>query len=143
MQGAVQFVFVGGMACCLFLTGCGGPTGPKTVPASGSVTYKGEKIKVGTVSFAPKDAKVGRAATAEIKDGAYQTVGGQGLMTGEYKITVTGFKRPLYEIDPKDLKSQAENNAVPKKYTDLKTTDLTVTVSDKDGSIKKDLELKD
>ena len=144
MNKAFQLLILAGSAyCCLILSGCGEASGPKTISASGSVSYKGDKIRVGTVTFAPADPAKAQATMAEINEGTYRTAPGHGLMVGEYKVVVTGLKRPMREIDPKDSKAQAENYAVPKKYTDVKTTDLTVTVTANDSSIKKDLDLKD
>ncbi len=65
-------------------------------------------------------------------------------MVGEYKVTVQALKNSVAELDPKDAAKQGiDNNAVPKKYMDLKTTDLEVTISDGDKEIKQDFELTD
>lgn len=143
MQRTSQLAVAFGISSCLLLSGCGGPTGPKTIPASGTISFNGEKIALGTIAFSPEDPSQAQATMAEINDGLYQTAPGQGLMVGEYKVVVTGFKCRPGEIDPKDLKAQEENSVVPKKYTRLESTDLTVTVTDGDKSIKTDFDLTD
>lgn len=134
------------VAANLTIAGCGGGAkGPATVPASGTVTYKGEPVKMGSLTFAPTDANV-RAAQAQIVDGRYKTEPGQGLMVGNYKIVIQSMKQSLAEFEANKSSSKKnpdDNLAVPKKYTNLKTTDLMVTVNEIDRSIKEDFDLKD
>lgn len=138
-------VWLFGISLLMMCVGCsGGATGPKTIPASGKVTYKGEPVKSGSLAFAPADPKTSRATQAIIVEGEYKTEPGKGLMVGEYKVTVQALKNSVAELDPKDAAKQGiDNNAVPKKYMDLKTTDLEVTISDGDKEIKQDFELTD
>lgn len=57
---------------CLFIAGCGGPTGPvrKYADVSGKVSYKGVPLKMGTVMFQPAS---GPFASGTIQpDGTYR-----------------------------------------------------------------------
>jgi hypothetical protein len=123
--------------------GCGSsaPDRPATVPVKGKVTYKGQPVTKGTVSFQPDQ---GSPATAEIQpDGTYSLSTfqpGDGAVPGHYRVgiiantadpTMIPGSTPGYK-PPKDL--------VPKKYNDPMTSGLEATVS-KDGK-DVDLDLK-
>jgi hypothetical protein len=129
------------------IAGCSGGTGVKTIPASGSVTYKGQPVASGTVTFSPVDAKATAATSAPISKGRYQTAKGLGLTAGDYKVVVTAYKDTGVLNETKDKsapsKSSEDNFAVPKKYTSYKTTDLELKVSPKESSVSKNFELKD
>lgn len=138
-------------ACCLalaLLPGCGGgPPGPKTIPVYGVVTYNSKPVSSGEITFAPVDAK-GQPTLATIgSDGSFTAKFSEakpGLVAGDYKLVITSYKVPLAQIPPPQLAKMGDTNlAVPKKYTDLKTTPLTLSVTEKDGSKKLDLKLED
>jgi hypothetical protein len=72
------------------LAGCSRAT---TFDVSGSVTWKGAPVPVGRVIIEP-DAEKGNTGTqtqGRIKDGRYQTVPGQGAISGPVIVTVAGF----------------------------------------------------
>ena len=50
----------------VLVAGCGGSSGPRTIPASGKITYKGEPLDAGTVTFSPIDPKAAVATSAQI-----------------------------------------------------------------------------
>jgi hemoglobin len=82
---------------------------------SGKVTHNGKPLTDGTVQLRGPD---GKGYSAKVKaDGTYEL---KGIKAGEYKVTVEG-------------------TDVPKKYSDVKTTPLAVTVSDKAGTYNLDL----
>jgi hypothetical protein len=136
------------LALCLSATlgglvlGCGDgeDAHPATVPVQGKVTYKGEPVPKGTITFQPDG---GRPAVGEIQpDGTYQlsTFGDKdGAIPGPHKVMIianTGDptkmpSSPGYVV-PKDL--------VPKKYADLKTSGLEITVSKDKTAYNFDLE---
>jgi hemoglobin len=84
------------------------PENKKPEPAatiSGKVTFKGQALKEGTVRLHGVDVK---GYSAAIKgDGSYEL---KGVKAGEYKVTV-------------------DNPDIPKKYSDPKTSGLTLTVT--------------
>jgi hypothetical protein len=122
--------------------GCGPsePPTPPTVPVRGKVTYQGQPVPKGTVTYQPTS---GRPASGEIQpDGTYQlsTFGSKdGAVAGTYKIIIIANSgdpskmpsTPGY-VPPKDL--------VPKKYSSLETSGLEMTVSEDKTSY--DLDLK-
>ncbi len=78
------------------LAGCGPGHGMTLGRVQGKVTYKGEPVKFGTVSFVPDASKGsdGPIATGTIKsDGTYilsTDEGGDGALVGHHKISVVG-----------------------------------------------------
>ena len=64
-------------ALCALLAGCGGPATYKVV---GAVTWKGEEVKDGQITFLPADKNV-HAATAKIVNGRYEARVPVGRMT--------------------------------------------------------------
>jgi hypothetical protein len=78
------------------LAGCGPGHGMTLGRVQGKVTYKGEPLKYGTVSFVPDASKgnSGPIATGSIKeDGTYilsTDEGGDGALVGHHKISIIG-----------------------------------------------------
>ena len=77
----------------LFATvGCG-ESGPKLVPISGTVTFKGAPVPAGYISFTPPPGG-GAVRVIQIKDGKYDSaemVGGKGVHPGNNTVLVAGF----------------------------------------------------
>lgn len=114
----------------LMALGCGsGSEFPETLPVSGKVTYKGQPVPKGTITFQPDQ---GQVATAPIQpDGSYQLstfAPNDGALPGHHKVMVLANdgadnmmpgSSPGYKT-PKDL--------VPKKYSSLATSGLAADV---------------
>ncbi len=73
----------------LCLTGCGGGTGYQV---SGKVTYKGQPVPKGYITFAPDGSKgnKGPGGLAMIVNGDYRTEAGKGVVGGAYQIRIIG-----------------------------------------------------
>ena len=111
--------------------GCGvKPEHPETVPVQGKVTYMGQAVTKGTVTF---QSDGGQAATGEIQsDGTYRLstfAEKDGALPGHHNVmiiandadpTLMPGSSPGYK-PPKDL--------VPKKYNQLETSGLEAVVS--------------
>jgi len=122
--------------------GCGSKSErPETLPVQGKVTYKGQPVPKGTVTF---QSDSGQTATGEIQsDGTYKLstfAEGDGALPGHHKVmiiandadpTLMPGSSPGYK-PPKDL--------VPKKYEKLETSGLQADVTKDKSSI--DFELK-
>ena len=142
-----RFVLLAALAL-LPLAGCGGPAGPKTVAVTGEVTYAGKAIKDAAILFAPVDLAKSQPGTATSdNDGRYVAITNNnlsGLMPGDYKVSVVAYKVPLQNIPPVELSKMGDSNlAVPKKYHDVSTSGLTVTIDPKVSSETFDLTLTD
>jgi len=82
------------MACLLGLvSGCGSPSGPVRYAVSGQVTFREMPVPVGEIIFRP-DAEAGNegpGSVATIRDGAYATDSGKGVVGGPYIVELVGF----------------------------------------------------
>jgi hypothetical protein len=110
---------------CIFAAGCS--SGPAKGEVHGKVTFKGQPVKDGIVTFL--NPKEGGAAEAAIgADGSYAVRGG--VAVGEYVVEI----KPLMEIkdtDPgKSPPAPVEKPApdIPKKYRMQGTTPLRAAV---------------
>ena len=86
--------------------GCGDDTGlAKRYPVSGTVTYKGQPVEKGRISFIPATPE-GRSAAGQVEGGRYSLTTmspGDGAIPGKYKVTVLA-----QEIDDSELKAIAK-----------------------------------
>jgi hypothetical protein len=123
------------------LAGCGwGET--LGVGVSGMVTYKGQPIKEGTISFIPMSGTNGPNGGANIDEGRYAIPRGAGLAPGKYRVEIRAFEetgketakntqqsqmfgRPISEFtkDPKAVEQLAKlkaerKNVIPSRYND-------------------------
>ncbi len=108
---AIMFWVGSGLLIAGSLTGCG-PGGPEMARVSGTVSYQGEPLSKGSISFVSTEP--GRPnASGPIVDGSYtlQTrEPNDGAELGEYKIAIT-------DIDP-----DAANTALPGEPIELVST---------------------
>ncbi len=150
----------------LYVLGCSGDDGLGTrYPVSGKVTYKGEPVAKGRISFVPKE-KGGHAATGTIENGTFPSLtsltAGDGALPGDYKVGID-----THEIDeaaakeegeklakkhgmsnlaqlPPEVQAQALRKAkssIPVKYSNPDKSDLPAKVEAKSNSFV--FELKD
>ena len=107
------------------LSGCGGSSGPTLVQLSGTILFEGRPIPPGTLTFIPKEGE-GPTATGLIADAGHFTVSthrsGDGITPGTYRIRVESWETPPTMGGP------PAKSAVPAKYTNMNTTDLTLNV---------------
>lgn len=78
----------------MVIAGCGGDSGPPRYDVSGTVTYNGQPVPEGVISFRPDGSKgnEGPAANANIIDGKYDTsVAGKGTVGGAHVVIIRGF----------------------------------------------------
>lgn len=81
------------VASVLFLSGCGGPSGPERYHVSGTVTFDGKPVPAGSVLFEPDKSKgnSGPAAGVKIKGGKYDTrIDGKGMVGGPHLVKIIG-----------------------------------------------------
>ncbi len=110
----------------LVLAGCNKmPSKPGLTPVRGTITYKGQPISKGEITFTPEDPTVYACSSALLEGGAFDMwtpLGGStsptGAMPGKYKVSITGGEYGR----GKDAKK------LPKRYEDAATSGLTVEV---------------
>jgi hypothetical protein len=125
-----------------FLNGCG-PSGPKCVPVSGTVTLDGDKMPgPGFIYFTidpTGKAAVSRPGTAEFDaDGKYRAksfVPGDGLMAGKYLLRVDCWQTPP------NMEGKPIVSFLPNKYQDAKESGLELTVEPDSRAITFDIKL--
>ena len=117
-------------ACWALCLGCG-PTGPPLYSVEGEVSFDGQPIPAGHISFIPEDSK-GRTAATKIENGQYATE----ARAGEYKVKIQASR----EVGPmiESMGERAREHYIPSKYN-LRTT-LSKTVEPQDNVFQFQLE---
>jgi hypothetical protein len=133
------------------LLGCGADDGiGKRYSVSGKVTYKGEPVQRGNVSFAPEGVG-GRGANGVIKNGYYSRMTtltpGDGVLPGKYKVGINA--------NFTDMSKAASINGgmyqgsrfagprikvIPEKYVSPETSGLTYEVKPESNTFDIDLQ---
>jgi hypothetical protein len=119
-----------------------GKSGPEMASVRGKVTYKGQPVPKGTVTFVATDPSRRNATGAIDSDGSYRLQTeqpGDGAMLGDYKVTVSAHDEAILDYIP--AKPVPKKLLAPEKYENPSTSDLKKTVVS--GSNTIDLELKD
>lgn len=128
----------------LLLHGCGTSedTRPARTAISGVVTYKGSPVAEAIVVFRPSGAEGKTANGRTGADGVFKMgtfEGDDGVVAGEYTVMITKKESaasskslpeddPNYDPDPKE--PAPPKDLLPKKYSDTKTSELTVSVTE-------------
>ena len=119
----------GSLGLCAVLAGCGSSkySGEKRYPLTGEVTFDGQPVDLGSISFIPADGK-GRASGGDIADGKYAVPEEKGANAGTYRIEIHWLKRTGRKL--KDAESgemyDERKEALPAKVQ--MNSDLTVEV---------------
>jgi hypothetical protein len=137
----------------LVILGCGDDTGlAKRYPVTGRVTYKGEPVKKGIITFTPDDPG-GRSATGTIEDGNYALTtmaDRDGALPGSYKVSITAREADFTQVianakggpgKQKDiaLANKAAKYLIPAKYGSIQTSGQVAKVEEKSNVINFDL----
>lgn len=131
--------------------GCGDDL-PERYQVSGQVTYKGQPLPKGTITFAPVDGS-GSGAFGEIVEGSYSLTThstNDGARPGAYRVTITSAEtvtpKAAYDTDPNATpeasvaKSQrTAKHHVPTKYASPDTSNLTAEVKPQSNHFDFDL----
>jgi hypothetical protein len=116
MRGRWRWGWYASGLLAVALAGCGPGHGMTLALVQGKVTYNGEPLKYGTVSFVPDVSKGtdGPIATGIIKeDGTYilsTDSGGDGALVGHHKVSVVGLDpTPVTKADEKPMPTPEES----------------------------------
>lgn len=127
-----------------FASGCGSSNGPEVVPASGTISYKGQPLTNGMVMFNPADPKVGRVDQSEIKpDGTFALstlVPRDGAVPGSYKVSVTSFLLGTETLAKDKGTGIGGKPAIPTRYNDPTISGLYETIES--GTPRTDIKLE-
>ncbi len=105
-----------GLTSTLLLTGCG--DGGKA-RMQGTVTFDGQPIEEGSISFLPADGTDSRKASAAILKGVYDIPADRAPTAGKFKVEITWMKRTGNKIasaDPGMAPADETKEAIPAKY---------------------------
>ena len=76
------------LAACLIVTLCGcGGDGREAI--QGTVTFDGQPLAAGQISFLPEPGTKGPTAGAAIKDGAFTIASHDGTFAGKFRVEIT------------------------------------------------------
>ncbi len=103
---------------------------------TGSVTFDGEPVSTGNISFVPLDCPTG--GTAEIENGKYSFAGEVGLAKGNYSVEITSMQKTGNQVKQYNEMVDEIVNVIPMKYN-AKTT-LKANVSGGRGKFDFDLQ---
>jgi hypothetical protein len=136
-------LFFAGAAILLaaLVAGCSRPeySGPKRFPLSGKVTYDGEPIDVGSISFLPIDGGSQRVSGGYIFDGEYTVPEAQGANAGKHRVEIRWQKLTGKKIRERseDLTEQRVEGLPPKYHKDsILTADVSPTQTRFDFDLK-------
>ena len=113
--------------------------GAKRYPLSGRVTYDGQPIDLGSISFLPLNDGEQRVSGGYIENGAYSVPEAQGANAGKYRIEIHWQKPTGKTVKDKHSEQMTEQRVegLPAKYH--KDSELTVEVSAKQTRFDFDL----
>ena len=130
------------------VAGCGDDGFGRRYPVSGSVTFDGEPLPEGSITFTPEDP-AGRVASGMIIDGSYRltTVDREdGALPGRYKVSITADQADLSEAKAvaeagggaamrEDLVGKAPRTSlIPPRYNLSATSGLEAQVEERNNS---------
>jgi hypothetical protein len=94
---------IGLLGLCLMASGCGGDDGDGLFPLSGSVSFNGEPIDLGSIALIPAGggSANNRSSGGVIQNGTYQIPQEKGLSAGTYRVEIHWLKKTGRELtDP-------------------------------------------
>jgi hypothetical protein len=144
----LQFGFpVLGLTLMLCAAGCGNPS-YEVVKVHGTVTYKGQPLTRGDISFIPVQVEgdtMRRMGVSAINEQGEYVLNsfkpGDGVIPGEYKVIISS--RDKASTEASDEEVAARKWYAPKVYSDVATTPLKATISsDSPQPVKLDFSLE-
>jgi len=125
---------IGLLISCCILAGCGDANPLGRQPIAGEVTFDGQPMDAGSISFRPQGKK-GIGSGGPIRNGHYQIETAKGLPPGEYIVRITSPVRfgdktaPSGPPGPESLSMANGLERVPEKYNAKSTLVASVSAS--------------
>ena len=120
-----------GAAVVSLAGGCGPQSGAGLVQARGTITYNGQPLTQGSISFIPTGTTGGSAAGNIDSEGHYTLStlkAGDGIAPGTYQVRIESWASPP-RMD--ETGTHPGKPAIPERYFDLGRSGLTATVESK------------
>jgi hypothetical protein len=110
------------------LPGCGGSPF-RTAPVHGTITYRGQAVATGTITFVP-DRPGPTASGAIQKDGSYElsTDGQTGAIPGDYTVMIISLGSTIGVLP--EQRNPLPPMLLPEKYSNNRRSGLTAIVTD-------------
>jgi hypothetical protein len=126
---------------CLAFAACSQQeyTGAKRYALSGKVSYDGQPIDWGSISFLPKAGSEQRVSGGLITDGKYSVPEAQGANAGMHRVEIRWRKltgRKIRDPDSGEMYDERKEGLPPRFHAD---SELTAEVSDKQTTFDFDL----
>jgi hypothetical protein len=89
-----DFAMITIIGTLFFGSGCGrGPSGPEKFPVSGKVSFQGQPVPLGTISFEPDSTQggTGPSLNLPIQNGKYDSGSGSGTLGGPCLVQINGY----------------------------------------------------
>ena len=121
------------------LVGCQPASTIERVDVSGTVTYQGEPVQKGIISFEPMEK--GPVAGTNITNGKYQAKGDAGVPPGKYHVKISSYVDAEGDYDAEAIgPAPPQTETLPEKYNI--TTELTLEVPSGAVSMEQNYELE-
>jgi hypothetical protein len=129
------------------VVGVGCRRGPMRVVVAGTVTYRGQPITDGAITFLPRQAAEAPTTIVPITDGKYKADSRGGLPVGTYAVQIVGFhNRSKSRFQPAEIgqpspEPEKDQQYIPAKYN--VQTQLQMTLEPGRGPVTRDFALTD
>jgi len=105
-----------GLAVTLSTFGCGGGTTIERADVTGKVTFDGQPLESGSVTFLPTKIGKGVPVTAEIKAGAFSLTGDSGVTIGPNRVEITSIKKTGKVSNFDGIQTEETIQFIPARY---------------------------
>jgi hypothetical protein len=136
-RALVRLLTVLAFGASVALVGCEGG-GIERVDVSGTVTYQGNPVEKGLITFEPQEK--GPVAGTSIKDGKYEAKGRGGVPPGKYYVKISSSVNDEGTYDEAMGPEPPRKEILPEKYN--VATELTLEVPSGQGSLEKNFDLE-
>lgn len=129
------------VAVLALVGGCGESAGPSG-KVTGKVTYQGQAVSSGMVSFAGEEIGVGGGGLLQ-EDGSYEllNVAGGAIPVGAYKVAIRPVPPKLPNGDMEAMEERMKNSSpwpkipnIPAKYRNVQTSGFSAEVKEGDNT---------
>lgn len=107
---------VAGLAVAFSVVGCGGGTTIERADVTGKVTFDGQPLETGSVTFLPTTIGKGVPVTAEIKAGAFSFTGDSGATVGPNRVEITSIKKTGKVSNFDGIQTEETIQFIPVRY---------------------------
>lgn len=117
----IRMVTLGLLIGCFVCAGCGSGSAVELTAVRGKVTFNGEPIESGQITFTPAEGISSGAAAGEIKAGEYSIPASNGPMVGRHSVSImasrkTGKQVPAAMPAPAGTMIDVTEEYIPYKY---------------------------